>query len=114
MDVAPFLMWITLALLLLEIALRRLQVQLPNYASKWLLSRANKRSQPRVRNAKPHAATPSRGKQLDGMDAGKDPGSDRAAPDSSQAIESPQAGESPQDNLLSALERAQKRGGRRF
>ena len=106
-DLSPWLLLLALLLLVAEIAVRRLQMHMPNYASKWAQARAAKAMAKQVRKqAQVPAAAGGGGDVVAGdVVAG---GATVPAGKSEQASEPAPSDSS--DSLLSALERAQRRG----
>lgn len=106
-DMSPWFALLALLFLVTEIALRRLQVQLPNVARQWAHQWRQKVAA-RWRKPTQAAASPSSEPVQAGDGEQSTRGSDANASETNAA-----AGEKP-DSLLSALERAHKRGQRRI
>jgi uncharacterized membrane protein len=102
-DFSSWLLLLALVALVSEVAVRRLQVHVPNYASKWAEARAQKVASKRARQqlAKRAAAVPAN--QPAGVVAGGEDVEEVEPGGAAKAKES-------SDSLLSALERAQRRG----
>lgn len=103
-DLSPWLLVLVLLALVTEVAVRRLQVSVPNYASKWLEARALKAAVKRARipSAPRDAAASPVSKPADVAVSGEH--ADVAAADGTSKVKESS------DSLLSALERAQRRG----
>jgi len=102
-DLSPWFALAALLLIVTEIALRRLQVQLPNVVGRWLAATRQRRTtRKKVVVAQPKVATPA-------VPARQEPAATQTDDDSELAREDKPAG----DSLLGALERAHKRGQKR-
>jgi hypothetical protein len=110
-DISSWFALLALLLVVVEIALRRLQVQLPNLPQRWARQWRQKAAA-RQREQAQHPRGAASSVAAPGA-AFASPLPDGDADDAASAGESKASQGEPADSLLSALERAHKRGQRR-